>query len=89
MYEWDEDKRAMNITAHGVDFVSIENFDWATCLSVSDDRFDEYRYLSLGVIEQRLHAVAYTIRDNTIRIISLRKANRREVIKYEYYISKR
>lgn len=86
-YEWDDKKRATNITRHGVDFIAIQNFDWATCLSIPDERFEENRYLALGLVNQRLFAVAYAVRNNTFRIISLRKANQREVRKYEYYTS--
>lgn len=86
-YEWDERKRSANIAIHGVDFDAIKNFDWATCLTVPDERHSEGRYLSLGMIERRLYAVAYTWRDNAIRIISLRKANQREVKKYENHTS--
>lgn len=82
-YEWDEHKRAINITQHRVDFKDIENFDWATCLSVLDTRFEEPRYSALGLISNRVYFVAYTI----IRLISMRKANKREVKKYEDYSS--
>ena len=51
-YEWDEQKRATNITKHGVDFVEIENFDWATALTILDTRFEESRYAALGLIEK-------------------------------------
>ena len=37
----------------------------------------------LGAVEGRVFAVIYTMRDATIRIISARKANRREVREYE------
>ena len=86
-YEWNERKRAINITYHGVDFKNIEKFDWATCLTVLDTRFKEPRYATLGLINERLHFVAYTIRKLNIRLISMRKANKREVKKYEHYIS--
>ena len=82
-YEWDEQKRATNITKHGVDFVEIENFDWATALTILDTRFEESRYAALGLIENRLYAVAYTVREKSTRLISMRKANRREIKKYE------
>lgn len=88
-YEWNEYKRAVNITQHGVDFKDIESFDWATCLSILDTRFEEPRYAALGLIGKRLYFVAYTIRVTNIRIISMRKANKREIRKYEDYLSNR
>jgi uncharacterized DUF497 family protein len=37
----------------------------------------------LGLIENRLHALVFTPREGAVRVISLRKANRREVLRYE------
>ena len=87
MYEWDEDKRAKNILNHRTDFDLIHSFDWATALTVLDSRFDEPRYSALGLIGKRLYFVAYTVRKDKIRLISMRKANKREVRSYEYHIS--
>ena len=86
-YEWDEDKRARNIFRHEIDFDSVQKFDWATCLTIVDERFDEHRYRCLGFIEGRLHALVYTIREISLRIISLRRANKREIKYYENHIS--
>lgn len=88
-YEWDEQKRARNIAMHGVDFSAIRRFDWATSLTVYDKRFEESRYAALGLIENRLYFLAYTTRQTKIRLISMRKANKREVRKYEDYHAKR
>lgn len=43
----------------------------------------EPRYRVLERIEGRVFAVAYTVRGNIIRLISARKANRREVRRYD------
>jgi len=43
----------------------------------------EERYQLLGMVEQRLFVVIYTLRHDAIRIISARKANQREVRRYE------
>ena len=50
-----------------------------------DSRFiyGEDRYLALGRVDGRVLTVVYTIRNDAIRIISARKANSREVNKYE------
>lgn len=49
-----------------------------------DDRehYGELREMALGFIGVRLHAMAFTRRGDTVRIISLRKANRVEVRRY-------
>ncbi len=83
-YEWDEIKNAANIAKHGVDFSQAVDFEWDTAHVVVDDRIDygETRYCALGYIGMRIHCIVYVIRGETIRIISLRKANRREVQRY-------
>lgn len=51
----------------------------------ADDRFNysEERWVALGLIDNRLHVLTYTIRGENIRLISLRKANKRESEYYE------
>ncbi len=45
--------------------------------------YGEDRYLALGRVDGRVLTVVYTMRNDVIRIISARKANSREVKKYE------
>jgi uncharacterized DUF497 family protein len=84
-YEWDENKRIANLAKHGVDFTEAENFDWSSAIETIDDRFTyiEDRWVALGLIEGRLHVLIYTMRGENIRLISLRKANKREKDYYE------
>jgi len=66
------------------DFREAEDFDWSTAYEALDDRkkYSEERWIALGYICNRLHVMIYTTRGRIIRIISLRKANKRE---REYY----
>jgi uncharacterized protein len=84
LYEWDEDKRAVNLRDHSVDFGDARGFDWETAIVTIDDREDygELREMAFGFIGVRLHAIAFTRRGGNIRIISLRKANRMEMRRY-------
>ncbi len=77
-YEWDDAKRDANLRKHGVDFAAIDAFDWDTAVIYSDTRHDEPRWVAVGFIGDRLHVVTCTERAPRLRIISLRKANRRE-----------
>ncbi|MEK9140858.1 MAG: BrnT family toxin [Nitrospirota bacterium] len=80
-FEWDEAKRAGNLAKHGIDFVDAMEMFAAPMFVKSDERKDygEPRWQGLGIVQGRLMVVAYTKREpNTVRIISLRKANRRE-----------
>ena len=46
------------------------------------ENYGERRYLVLGVIRERLHAMVFTPREGRVHVISLRKANQREVKQY-------
>jgi uncharacterized DUF497 family protein len=82
-YEWDPAKRLSNIAKHArIDFVSVRDFEWSAAQTVRSDRGGEVRYSSIGYIGPRLHVVIYTVRDGARRIISLRKANKREETNY-------
>ncbi len=79
-YEWDARKAAINLEKHGVSFEQVRRFDWGRALVWRDDRRDygEERWIALAPIEQRVHVLVYTLRNGRIRVISLRKANKRE-----------
>ena len=85
-FEWDDRKAAQNIAKHGLPFdYAARVFLDPRRLDSEDTRRDygEERRLTLGKIEGRLFAVAYTPRATVIRLISARKANERELRKYE------
>ena len=81
-YDWDETKRLSNIEKHGVDFVSAESFEWDAAFITASQSSNEPRLVALGPIGERLHVLVYSIETRTVRIISLRKANKREVLLY-------
>ena len=64
-----------------------EGFDLATAKIWIDTRNDygEERFIALGTIGERLFSLVFTVRGDALRIISLRKANKREVNSYEKY----
>lgn len=85
MYEWDEHKNDANRVRHGVGFEAAVEFEWESALAMADERaeYGERRYVAVGAIGGRIHVMVFTLRDGRVRIISLRKANRREVKRYE------
>jgi uncharacterized protein len=87
--EWDEAKRVENLRKHGIDFIGVEKLFEGYTATVDDERFDydEQRFVTFGVMEGRVLAVAHTEREGTIRIISIRKATRREEQSYFSAIS--
>jgi uncharacterized DUF497 family protein len=83
-YEWDENKRRQNVEKHGIDFADVVFFDWQSALELEDDRNDygETRIKAFGLLYSRLAILVYTRRSGIIRLISLRKANKREEAAY-------
>ncbi|MBI4356993.1 MAG: BrnT family toxin [Gammaproteobacteria bacterium] len=83
---WDEQKNGKNIAKHAFDF-SDAAIVFQSKLFVRQDRRKEYgedRYQGIGKIHNVLVVIVFTIREpETIRIISLRKANRNERKIYE------
>lgn len=79
-YDWDIDKAEANLAKHSVPFEEVYGFRWETAIEREDRRYDygERRMQALGKIGDRDHVLIYTLRGDTIRIISLRKANKRE-----------
>ncbi|WP_175658214.1 BrnT family toxin [Burkholderia vietnamiensis] len=77
---FDPNKDEVNQWKHGVSLADAALLDWDTLIAWPDTRFDysEERYTGLGFIEQRLYCIAFTYRGETVRVISLRKANKRE-----------
>lgn len=80
-YEWDNEKAARNLAKHGVPFEAVHGFDWRTAIEAEDTRYDygETRMQALGKIGGRYHVLVCAWRNDRIRAISLRKANRREI----------
>ena len=81
-YEWDEAKRESNIRKHDVDFRAMSAFEWEDAVERFDDRHEEARWIAIGFIGLRVHVVAYTVRGDIVRVISLRKAQPREIRDY-------
>ncbi len=81
---FDPAKDAKNIAAHGMSLAEAESLEWGTVLAKPDTRRDygEQRWIGYGYIGTRLHCVVFTFRGNECRVISLRKANSREVQRY-------
>ena len=85
-YEWDEAKNRSNRAKHGLDFADAEQVFAGRCVSFIDDRFDygEIRVVSLGLLAKRVVVITHTPRGQDMtRIISMRKANRREQNTYD------
>jgi len=84
-YEWDEAKAAANLGKHGVAFEDVVDFVWEVSVETIDYRRDykESRCVATSAIRGRLHVLVFTRREYNVRVVSLRKANGREIRNYE------
>ena len=81
---FDPAKDATNLSKHGVSLAVAAQLDWDAALAWIDDRADygELRIVALAPIGDRLFFIVFVDRDEGRRIISLRRASRREVNHY-------
>lgn len=86
-FQWDPDKATRNDSKHGVPFLEAATVFHDPLAFIFDDEehsVEEYREIIIGHSKrERLLVVAFTERDDVIRIISARKANQRERKGYE------
>ena len=83
-FEWDEGKSRTNQDKHGIDFETASN------LWLDEDQIEIYaphpiedRRIIIAKYRNKIWTAIYTMRDDTIRIISVRRARKKEVNLYE------
>lgn len=85
-FEWDMAKSDLCQISRNFDFTYVISvFIDPNLLIEKDQRWDygEERFRALGLLNEKVFVVIYTKRPSVIRIISARRANRREVRRYE------
>ena len=82
---FDPAKNILNIELRGLSFEQVADFEFETALFSQDLRqeYGEMRLRALGYLGQRVHALVFVETELGIRVISFRKANKREVAIYE------
>ncbi len=83
--EWDDAKRNETLKRRGLDFADVASVDWTVAFTAEDTRanYGEVRFVTMAPIADRLCVFAWCWRGEALRVISLRKANDREVKRYE------
>lgn len=78
--EWDETKRQSNLAKHGLDFAEAMSVFRGVTFSFEDDRFEyeEYRYVTIGLLGSTVVVIAHTEQEDVVRIISMRRATGNE-----------
>ena len=84
MFEWDEEKSALNRRLRGFGFELVHEFDFASARIVEDRRKDygERRFRAVGRIEGMPCMVVFTPRGGRLRIISMRRMHEKEAERY-------
>ncbi len=83
-FEYDENKSQSNKAKHGVDFEEIQLiWEDEQMIEIQTTHPDEKRYLNIGKLDNKFYSVVITYRNNNIRIISARRARKKEIEIYE------
>jgi len=82
-FEWDVTKAQSNVSKHGVTFEAATHAFFDKTARIVEDRRHDYgedRFSLFGHIAGRLHVVVFTVTnsENKVRLISARRANKRE-----------
>ena len=80
-YEWDDAKNRANIRKHGIDFIDVPSMFRHPMVTFLDQKQDygEERWIGIGILGTVSAVVVFTEpKENTIRIISARKATKHE-----------
>jgi uncharacterized DUF497 family protein len=82
---FDPRKSERNLRERGLGFEMVTEFDFGSAVYSIDTRknYGEVRTRALGFIGGTLYALVFTMRGSALRVISLRKANRKERSRYE------
>lgn len=84
-FEWDETKYGTNLAKHQIAFELAVSFNWGNAKIEPDLRRDygEERFIARGFAEDGFgYHVVFTMRGNTVRIISMRRFNRKDYARY-------
>jgi len=84
VFEWDERKRRGNLRKHGLDFADCGTVFAGPVLTIFDDRaaYGETRFLTFGLLRDKVVVISHTEEREFIRIISMRAATAHEEADY-------
>ena len=81
---FDPVKNERNVRLRGLSFEQAADFAFDSALFAVDERkeYHETRFVAMGLLGSRVHVLCFIEMPDGIRVISLRKANSREVNRY-------
>lgn len=85
-FEFDDAKTYNNKKKHGIDFIEAQEL-WEDIdrIIIPAKTIDELRFIIIGKIENKLWSAIFTIRNDKIRIISVRRSRKEEIEIYESF----
>lgn len=86
LLEFDPDKRDRTLAERSLDFARASEVFAGRHFTAEDFRedYNEPRYITVGMLDDRMVVTVWTPRGETRRIISMRKANEREQARYAH-----
>ena len=84
IFEYDESKSQANLKKHGIDFLAAQEL-WndPDVLEIQAKSTDEPRFIVIGLIQGQHWSAVVTYREDKIRLISVRRSRKKEVLLYE------
>ena len=83
-FEWDEQKNQSNKSKHGIDFkTATKLWDDPNRIEIQTSFSEENRIIIIGKINKTLWSAIFTLRHSAYRIISVRRARKKEALLYE------
>ena len=83
-FEFDQNKSKSNKEKHGIDFDEArEPWDDAKVIEAKTGYIGEPRFVVIGKIKEKCWTAIITYRNDVIRIISVRRSRKKEVVFYE------
>ena len=83
-FEWDEKKNRRNKNKHGIDFeTAMKLWNDKNRIEIQTPFPIENRSILIGKIDKKIWSAIFTFRSNAIRIISVRRARKKEAKLYE------
>lgn len=81
---YDPAKRNRTLVERELDFERVKEVFSGVTLTIDDDRqhYGEARSITMGLLDERIVVIVWTWRDETCRVISMRKANEREIRRF-------
>ncbi|MGH8058785.1 MAG: BrnT family toxin [Candidatus Entotheonellia bacterium] len=79
-FVWHEPKRQANLKKHGLDFADAERVFAGPTFTFEDDReaYGEQRWVTLGLLGEKVVVIVHTETEEEIRVISMREADKNE-----------